>query len=124
MEVDTTAALAPSAAAADGAGVKLPPHLERIRSRVEIGLSRPTNTAGTYGANTYTPAGYDNSLTPALFAARLSMAVSVSTWKRWRQRPHGQREKKHITGRVQIYRGRTAEQTIRSAHILPLSLSY
>ncbi|OSX70608.1 hypothetical protein BU14_0711s0005 [Porphyra umbilicalis] len=79
MEVDTTAALAPSAAAVDGAGAKLPPHLERIRSRVEIGLSRPTNTAGTYGANTYTPAGFDNSLTPALFAARLSMAVSVST---------------------------------------------
>jgi len=42
--------------------------------------------------------------------------------KRWRQRPHGQREKKHITGRVHIYGGRTAEQTIRSAHILPLSL--
>jgi len=44
--------------------------------------------------------------------------------KRWRQRPHGQREKKHINGQVQIYGGRTAEQAIRSAHIIPLSLSY
>jgi len=43
--------------------------------------------------------------------------------KRWRHRPHGQREKKHITGRVHIYGGRTADQTIRSAHIIPLSLS-
>lgn len=79
MEVDTNAALEPSPAAADASGATLPPHLERIRSRVEVGLSRPTNTAGTYGANSYAPSGYDNSLSPALFAARLSMAVSVST---------------------------------------------
>lgn len=79
MEVDTTTALEPSAAAADASGATLPPHLERIRSRVEVGLSRPTNTAGTYGANSYAPSGYDNSLTPALFASRLSMAVSVCT---------------------------------------------
>lgn len=77
MEMDITAALEPSAAAADASGATLPPHLERIRSRVEVGLSRPTNTTGTYGANSYAPSGYDNSLTPALFASRLSMAVSV-----------------------------------------------
>ncbi|GAB0491029.1 hypothetical protein MMPV_002272 [Pyropia vietnamensis] len=77
MEVDTAAALELSAAAADVSGVTLPPHLERIRSRVEVGLTRPTNTAGTYGANSYVPSGYDNSLSPALFSARLSMAVSI-----------------------------------------------
>lgn len=54
----------------------LPPHLEKIRTRVGIEPRKINNPTGTYGVHTYSALGFDNSLTPARFASQARIDIT------------------------------------------------
>lgn len=55
---------------------QLPPHIEKMRSRVGVGFKKVHNPVGVYGARTFESLGYDNSLNMDDFKNNLEIEVS------------------------------------------------
>lgn len=56
----------------------LPAHIEKMRTRVGVAFKKVHNPIGTYGAHTFAPLGYDNSLDLHEFKNNLQIDISLA----------------------------------------------